>query len=589
MTARLLPRSAAALALCFAVAACQSGDPATTGSLCVSESISKVCPASQEEGSAPAERSAPFFYTPSIPSAAPEPPAATPDAQGDGGKQPDIKAPEAKAPEAKPPAVATPDEVPAADVSPAPAPTPVARPDEEASEPPPDPPAREPVARAAPRRADSARSKRSRPEGRAGPLSLVDAVANAVLTHPDIKVSEFRVQEALAGVGVSEAGLYPTLEGKVGVGPNLSSALDGSIWPTGSGQRSRERRLDASVFLRQLVYDFGATDADIDRARLVMDSEKFKVREKIEDVAYRTALAHIKVLETRALLGLVDETIAAHKQLLGIVKANNTEGNGTSADIGRVSSRLTDVSAIRADISLQLLGAEEQFHRLTKLYATNLAPAPSYRAAIPASAPAAIAEVTRNNPRLGSILNTSRSIEREADFQRASSLPRIQIEADTNSSGYSGLLKNRNEFEARAMLSLRYRFLDGGLQKATVSQLEARRLGSEMSFLNEREQLEADVRQAYRAIDSAALKSRLVGVGVGTSRTVETLYLEQFKAGRRTVFELLDSQMSLFSTRRSEVESRYDAHRAVLDVLKAMGRLTATLAGTGHPSRARPG
>lgn len=426
-----------------------------------------------------------------------------------------------------------------------------------------------------------------RPFGRTGSLPLVDAVASAVYSHPDIRVSEARVREARAGVSISEAGLYPTLEGRIGAGPNLSSTYQGEIGPFAVGPGEADGRLDGSLFLRQLIYDFGATNADIDRARLVMDAERLKLQDKVEDIGYRTALAYMKVLETRALLAVVDETIGAHKRLATIVEANVREGNSTSADLGRVLSRLTDVTAIRSDMSLQALGAEEQFHRLTKLRPNRLAGVPVMRGAIPASAEEAIAEAVQRNPRLGSIASTTKSISREIDFQTASALPKLQLEADGDSKSYASVQNYRNQFEARALVSLRYRFLDGGLQQATVAQLDARRQGSEMSFLNEREQLEADVRQAYRAIASGGTKARLLGEGVRTSATVQELYLEQFKAGRRSVFELLDSQMSYFSSRRAMVESRYEGERAILDILKAMGQLTRTLTGT--PRAAVPG
>jgi outer membrane protein TolC len=134
--------------------------------------------------------------------------------------------------------------------------------------------------------------------------------------------------------------------------------------------------------------------------------------------------------------------------------------------------------------------------------------------------------------------------------------------------------------ESRAMLAMRYKIMDGGLSAATQQQVLARIEGSEFLYLNEREQIEQDIRQAYRAIDSAGRKFKLVSDGVASARKVRELYLEQFKGGKRTVFELLDSQMSFFTIRRSQIESQYEGERAVYEVLRAIGRLTETLAST---------
>jgi outer membrane protein TolC len=57
------------------------------------------------------------------------------------------------------------------------------------------------------------------------------------------------------------------------------------------------------------------------------------------------------------------------------------------------------------------------------------------------------------------------------------------------------------------------------------------------------------------------------------------LYLEQFKGGKRTIFELLDGQMSYYTIRRSQIESQFEGRRAVFDILRATSDLTLALSG----------
>ncbi len=420
-------------------------------------------------------------------------------------------------------------------------------------------------------------------------VTLHEAVAAALLSHPEIRAAEARIREARSGVDIAMAGLYPQGETRL--------ALGGSLGGNSSGRSLYERanpdghaRVDGSVSLRQLLFDFGATRADIERNSYVKDAEKLRLFDKIDEIALKTAQAYLRIVESRALVVLVDETIAAHRKLAGIVQANQREGNGTAADVNRVMSRLTDISAIRSDLSLQLQGAEEQFHRLTKLTAGQLTQAPLLNARLPRQMDEAVSIMKRNNPRLGAMTATARSIEREMDFQRLSQLPKFQLEADGDTKNYAALNRNRNEGEAKAMLTMRYKFMDGGLGRSTIEQLHHRREASLYTLQNEDEQTSADIRQAYRAIDSARRKGRLVAEGVATSRKVQELYLEQFKAGRRTVFELLDAQMSSFTSRRSFIESRFEGERATFEVLRNIGQLAEALTGTagGPPPKAAP-
>jgi outer membrane protein TolC len=418
----------------------------------------------------------------------------------------------------------------------------------------------------------------SRKDRQASQVSkLADAVATAVMTYPEIRINQARVREASAGIGMAQSVLYPTVDVRLAQGGNFSGNYEGRTIPYKTSSNAVEGRFDGGLILRQLVYDFGAADADIDRARFLRDAEKQKLQEKVEEIAHRTSLTYLRIIEQRALLALIDETIASHEQLARIVKAHNDEGHGTVADVQRVTSRLVDVRAIRADISLQLLAAEDQLSRFTRQRVGKLAAVPDYAKSIPKNANAAVDRVLTRNPRLGALVAMRQATQRELDSYQASILPKFNLEVETESKNFRSGQLGRTQTEGRVMIAMRYRIMDGGLSAATQEQIGARIAGAEMSFVNEREQLEADIRQAYRAIDSAHRKMSLVSSGVDASRKVRELYLEQFKGGKRTIFELLDGHMSYYTIRRSQIESQFEGRRAVFDILRATSDLTLAL------------
>ena len=418
-------------------------------------------------------------------------------------------------------------------------------------------------------------------------VSLHEAVSRAALSHPEIAAAEARVREAKSGIKMAESSLYLQGDTRLSLGGAQSgNAVGRSVYertnPDGNA------RVDASVSLKQLIYDFGATRADVERTSYLRDAEKLKLLDKVDDIVLKTAQAYLKISEARALLSLVDETVASHRKLASIVQANQREGNGTAADVNRVNARVIDMTAIRSDVSLQMAGAEEQFHRLTKINPGPLSAPPSLLHRLPKSPDEAVMAMKRNNPRLAAMVATATSVEKEIEFQRASAKPKFQLEVDGDTKNYAAFNRHKNESEARALITMRYKFMDGGLGKASAEQLGHRREASLLLIQNEDEQTTADIRQAYRAVDSARRKERLVGEGVRTSRKVQELYLEQFKAGRRTVFELLDSQMSSFTVRRSEIESRYEAQRATFDILRNTGRLAEAMSqSTGSVAKGR--
>ncbi len=423
---------------------------------------------------------------------------------------------------------------------------------------------------------------------RKGLMRLEDAVARAVLTYPEIRIGQTRLRESQAGIDISRSALYPAADARLAAGGNFSGAYEGKAVPYKTANNDGDNRFDGGIILRQLVWDFGATRADISRARHLSNAEQERLYEKIDEIAWRTAQVYLKILESRALVTLIDETIAAHMRLLKIVSAQELEGHGTSADSSRIRSRLNDITAVRSDVSLQLGGSEDQFERLTQQRPGRLLAVQDYRGSIPGRPDQAITTVLAKNPKLASLRATTQSIESELEAQRASNKPKFMFELDSESKNFRSGKGGRTQIEGRAMLAMRFKLLDGGLAEAQERQIRTRIETSELSLLNERQQLEADIRQAYRAIESAGAKTRLLDEGVSAAQRAEELYLEQFKAGKRSVFELLDGQMAVYTARRSQIESRFERQKAIIDILRYTGALANVLAAKSGTKPAGP-
>ena len=90
----------------------------------------------------------------------------------------------------------------------------------------------------------------------------------------------------------------------------------------------------------------------------------------------------------------------------------------------------------------------------------------------------------------------------------------------------------------------------------------------------ERDELDADIRQFFRAIDAARGKAKSLDEGVAASARARELYTEQFLGGKRTLFELLDIQAAYFNANRSQILNMFEETRSVCGVLRSLGLLT---------------
>jgi adhesin transport system outer membrane protein len=126
------------------------------------------------------------------------------------------------------------------------------------------------------------------------------------------------------------------------------------------------------------------------------------------------------------------------------------------------------------------------------------------------------------------------------------------------------------------MLMVSYKLLDGGIMAAQADRIREDRKANDFRLLDEKEGIELNLRRFYQALSSNRIKENAAIQGTATAQKANSLYLEQFKAGKRTVFEVLDSRMVVFTMQKNAVNGKYEQLRAGYGILRNMGRLVET-------------
>lgn len=420
----------------------------------------------------------------------------------------------------------------------------------------------------APKRANSPPSRGGRS------VLLGEAVGVAVLSHPLMGAQAAKVTGSLADVRTAQGALKPQLQVYAGSGGSyLGSYLNypsqfGSVAVPGS------TRSDAGFTLRQLVYDFGAAKADVARSKSVVDAERLRLADQAEDIALRTVNAYLNVLEQRELITLMDRVVADDNAFANLVKLSEQQGNGTVADVNRIKSKVIEVEAVRTDLMTSMKAAEDEFSRLTKIDPAMVRQSPRGLPRIPGSFDVALEAAKRSNPSLLAWSANGVSIEHALASQQAQRLPRVDLQGDGIVKHYVGTpAASQGIVDSRLMLMVSYKLLDGGIMSSQADRIREDKRANDFKTLDEKETIELNLRRFYQALTSNKIKESAALQGTATAQKANTLYLEQFKAGKRTVFEVLDSRMVVFTMQKNAVNGRYEQMRAGYGILRNMGKL----------------
>ncbi|WP_407156419.1 TolC family protein [Bradyrhizobium sp. STM 3557] len=408
-------------------------------------------------------------------------------------------------------------------------------------------------------------------------ILLGEAVGAAVLSHPLMGAQAAKVTGSLADVRTAQGALKPQLQVYGGSGGSYLGSYVNYPQQFSDVAIPGSSRSDAGLTLRQLVYDFGAAKADIARSKSLVDAERLRLADQAEDIALRTANAYFNLLEQRELIALIDQVVADDNAFAKLVTLSESQGNGTVADVNRIKSKVIEVEAVRTDITTSLKTAEDEFFRLTKLDPAQVRRSPPPLPRIPASYEPALAAARQSNPSLLALSANGASIDYQLASQKAQQLPRVDLQGDGLVKHYIGnAAASQGIVDSRLMVMVSYKLFDGGIMAAQADRIREDKKANDFRTLDEKEGIELNLKRFYQALSANRIKEASAIQGIATAQKANTLYLEQFKAGKRTVFEVLDSRMVVFTMQKNAVNGKYEQLRAAYGILRNVGTLVET-------------
>lgn len=414
-------------------------------------------------------------------------------------------------------------------------------------------------------------------------LSLHDAVAIAVLSHPLMGAQASKVHSVSADVRSANAANMPSLEIFGGSGQATIGTYSNNPTPIDSAKIPGKSRTDAGFTFKQLIFDFGVARAEVERTKTLVDAERFRLMDQAEDIALRTVNAYLNLLEQQELVGLIDNTLSRQRALAGLVQMSQQGGNGTKADVDRIAAKVIETEAVRSDINTAYRIAFNEFVRLTNAQPSRVHRPKSLLSMVPKTANEALASAQTSNPSLLALQATGKAINHQIDGMTAQRMPRLDIQSDALVKHYAtgAAAGKQGIVDMRAMGMLTFKVFDGGLLNAQTDRARANLNSNNFKTLDEQETIELNLQRFYLTIASSRTKRAAAGRGISTAHSANALYVEQFKAGKRTVFEVLDSNMMVFTMQRQRVTSEYEELRAIYGILRNMGRLNESIARQG--------
>jgi outer membrane protein TolC len=422
------------------------------------------------------------------------------------------------------------------------------------------------------------------PAGRAFALTLPEGLAIVDRSGRAVAVSLAEEQVAASAPIQAAAAWRPSVD--LYARETLLAEQPGAVFGTTQVPTAEKDFFAYGFRVRQQLYDFGRTKAEVRAAGLDADTARFDTALERNRTALRFILAYIRLLRAEKLLAVQREEVTRFEVQRNDTRALLEEGAITENDLLEAEVRLADAvqKRLHAENQRALVAARVNSMLLRPL-GDPLSPE-EIAAEGPGAEPRleeALAAAERERLELKQLECRVSAVDARRAGVKTEYYPQLFL-----SGGYE---YTQNEYQVHegnweVGAGVEMNLYSGGLtsEKLRQKELERQVLGRTREQLLDTVRLE--VEDAYLSLGTA--RSRVAATGKAVEQAKENLRLERlrYSEGVGTSTDVLDAVSLVTTAEQNQLDARYDVTdaRALLDF--AMGR---DLVATWGASRATGG
>lgn len=407
--------------------------------------------------------------------------------------------------------------------------------------------------------------------------TLQNEIKYVLQTNPEIRAVAYnrlaRDQEVIQAKG----GYFPTLDA------SLSSGIDYRLH-TFASDPTISRPKATILSLRQNVFQFGATQSEVRRQEARVQSEAYLLQETSEIASRESARVYLNLLRNMELYELAKENLLNHERIADQMKLRSASGVDRKADFDQVMGRLALAQSNVVVTTANIADGKTDYQAVIgRLPGDLVKPAP-LETTLPGSMDDAEQSAVKNYPLLKSARADVDARQAQYETARRINYPKLDVAVDYKWQTDVDYPQRQENFLANAVLS--FNVFNGLRNKARIA--ETLHLISEAKeILNKTQrQVVQSVRLSWEAYVAAKERVSFLEEYVKSTGLTAEAFAAQWNIGRRTMFDVLDTQAEYITAKSSLVSARYDKMYAEYRVLSGMGKLVDTL-GLQWPEESR--
>lgn len=399
--------------------------------------------------------------------------------------------------------------------------------------------------------------------------NFVNQVSNAVSEHPEYLSSLDSLKAAGANLKGTQADFLPQIRLLIDSNNQLDKSFeDGS---NNLFEKSRsDHKTDATLTVRQLLYDFGATRNDISKSEALFEVKRAELSATILDLIFRSVISYVNVSAYTIFTDTINASFERHTAIKNRISQKVDGGLSAPRELSRAVAR-------EAEAYAKLITVRQNLNKAISEYRVYF---PS--ADLPKKLPIentslqfrTIQEsrdlMMMKNPNILRALSSLKASIFNTQKVKGEALPRLDIEV--RGSQYN-LSEQSDEYDVYSGLSLSYDLYTGGRSTA----LKEQAIAESSAYMNNKD---AIIRKIDSEMNNSLQTIKLIPENINAYRNAykankqSQFYAnEQFKTSNVLLLDLLQTERDFLESSQALLESLRSSQIERFSYMKLTGEL----------------
>lgn len=401
-------------------------------------------------------------------------------------------------------------------------------------------------------------------------VTLPQAVEETLSTNPQMQKSISDYVATTNDLDIAKSGYRPTLDFIGAIGKENSDK-------DRPGDAISLTRKESKLIANQNLFEGFATAYDIKEKSARVNASRYSAMQAANSIGLRTTEVYLQVIRQKKILDLLLSNVRTHERIYKMIKQKTDSGLSRRSDLEQTRGRL---ALAYSNYISQQNNYQDAMTNFERMYGKLLSSADLETPELPmlpaVNETGLIEAANKYSPTL--ILQRSNITTQESLLQkeRKGFYPTLDLElAGEWNDDIDGVEGKDQSYQA--MLRLKYNIYSGGND-------ESLRVKNLQLVTSEKEELNNQQRAVYEKIRLAFTAERILAnqikclkLHMEQTRQTADSYAKEYQLGRRTLLDLLNTELEYNNAQQSVENALFDRLYARYRVLEASGVLPFVL------------